>query len=113
MVLMIIKYAKTRMIPFILELKKINVLYISKREAYETFILKKGNEKWQRKSFSFYVSKTHLPFSLEESEFFKKQYENCKVFKKYSFEWYYYLINEEIKFLEDHFPKIFTNGQWQ
>ncbi len=82
-------------------------IFISKREAYELCFLKKGEEDWKRKTFNTLISKVYPLFSEERAAFFKQQYNNTLKFEKYSYNWYYSFISEEIKFIHKHFPDMF------
>lgn len=86
-------------------------ILISTREAYEVFFLKKGNEAWKKRSFGSFYFDIYKPFSEDDKAYLKSLNEESLKYEKYSFEWYYYFIQSEIKFMIEHHPKIINAGQ--
>ena len=85
--------------------------YISIREAYEINFLKAGEERWRRKTWNSLFLDKLPPFSKKNEEFLKEKNEKMKRIEKYSFEWYYLLISDEIQFAEKYYPQIFELGK--
>lgn len=86
-------------------------VFISTREAYEVFFLKKGNEVWQRRAFNSFYFNLYKPLSEDDKIYLKALHEGSLIYEKYSFDWYNYFIQSEIKFMIEHYPKIINAGQ--
>ncbi len=90
------------------------ILYvlISRREAYEISILKKGNPKWKSKNWNSFFFEKFPPLSSDAKVYLNELTEIIAALEKYSFEWYLKQAESEIRFMEKHYPQIFLDGHF-